>query len=118
MNNPQNMLLMQQFLFGNNAMNLQGNNMNIPQYYNNGMNNFNDYFMNMINNINKNNNMQNQNTGINFNWMPFLGNNKNNQEEISIVRTIRENTDKGQKIYKIKLTTSTVKNNKGKKYQK
>ena len=68
--------------------------------------------------MNKGNNPQNQND-INLNLMPFLmNNNKNNQEEISIIRTIKENTDKGQKIYKLKYSTSMVKNNKNKKYQK
>ena len=51
--------------------------------------------------------------------MPFLmNNNKNNQEEISIIRTIKENTAKGQKIYKLKYSTSLVKNSKNKNYKK
>ena len=85
---------------------------------NNGMSIPNEYLMNFINSMNKGNNPQNQND-INLNLMPFLmNNNKNNQEEISIIRTIKENTDKGQKIYKLKYSTSMVKNNKNKKYQK
>ena len=90
--NPQNMFLMQQLLLAMNNMNLQRNNR--PQFNNNGMNIPNEYLINMINNMNKGNNLQNQNGGMNLNLMPFLvNNNKNNQEEISIVRTIRENTD-------------------------
>ena len=115
--NPQNMFLMQQLLLAMNNMNLQRN--NGPQFNNNGMNTPNEYLINMINNMNKGNNLQNQNGGMNLNLMPFLvNNNKNNQEEISIVRTIRENTDKGQKIYKLKYSTSLVKNSKNRKYQK
>ena len=108
---------MQQLLLAMNNMNLQRN--NGPQFNNNGMNIPNEYLINMINNMNKGNNLQNQNGGMNLNLMPFLvNNNKNNQEEISIVRTIRENTDKGQKIYKLKYSTSLVKNSKNRKYQK
>ena len=109
MNNPNNMQLMQQLLFAMN--NMKGNN---PSMNNNEL------IMNMINKINQqNNNLQNQNNGLNLNFLPFLvNNNKNNQEEISIIRTIRENTDKGQKIYKVKVSTSMVKNDKKGKYQK
>jgi len=109
MNNPNNMQLMQQLLFAMN--NMKGNN---PSMNNNEL------LMNMLNKINQqNNNIQNQNNSLNLNLLPFLvNNNKDNQEEISIIRTIRENTDKGQKIYKVKVSTSMVKNDKKGKYQK
>ena len=82
------------------------------------MNNPNEYLINMLNSMNKGNNPQAQND-INLNLMPFLmNNNKNNQEEISIIRTIKENTAKGQKIYKLKYSTSFVKNSKNKNYKK
>ena len=71
-----------------------------------GNNNANEYLMKMLNDINKANNMQNQNNGINLNLLPFL--NTNNPEEICIIKTIRENTEKGQKIYKVKYSTSLV----------
>jgi hypothetical protein len=82
-----------------------------------GNNNANEYLMKMLNDINKANNMQNQNNGINLNLLPFL--NTNNPEEICIIKTIRENTEKGQKIYKVKYSTSLVQNNnKNRKFQK
>ena len=119
--NNLNPMLIQQLLNlslnGNNGM----NNSNRNQYNNNMMNNnINGYILNLLNNMNNNgNNMQNSYNGMNFNLLPFLGNNlKNNQEEISIIRTIKENTEKGQKIYKLKYSTSLVKNNKNRKYQK
>ena len=119
--NNLNPMIIQQLLNlnlnGNNGM----NNSNRNQYNNNMMNNnINGYILNLLNNMNNNgNNMQNSYNGINLNLLPFLGNNlKNNQEEISIVRTIKENTEKGQKIYKLKYSTSLVKNNKNRKYQK
>ena len=119
--NNLNPMLIQQLLNlslnGNNGM----NNSNRNQYNNNMMNNnINGYILNLLNNMNNNgNNMQNSYNGMNFNLLPFLGNNlKNNQEEISIIRTIKENTEKGQKIYKLKYSTSLVKNNKNRKHQK
>ena len=82
-----------------------------------GNNNANEYLMKMLNDINKANNMQTQNNGINLNLLPFL--NTNNPEEICIIKTIRENTEKGQKIYKVKYSTSLVQNNnKNRKFQK
>lgn len=118
-----NPILLQQLLNmnlnGNNDMNNM-NNRNINQFNNNMMNNnINNYLMNLLSNMNNNNIQNNNSNPINLNLLSFLGNNlKNNQEEISIIRTIRENTDKGQKIYKLKYSTSLVKNNKNRKYQK
>ena len=108
MNNPNNMQLIQQIFLAMN--NMKGNNPSMN----------NELLMNILNKINQqNNNLQNQNNGLNLNLLPFLvNNNKNNQEEISIIRTIRENTDKGQKIYKVKVSTSMVKNDKKGKFQK
>ena len=105
----QNMAAMQQVLLSMQNMNLNRN-----------MNNQNRYNMNMMNNMNNSNNMQNQNqnfriNGINLPFPDLIGNgNSDNQEEIRIIRIIRQNTENGQKVTKVQYKTTLVKNDKKK----
>ena len=103
------MAAMQQVLLSMQNMNLNRN-----------MNNQNRYNMNMMNNMNNSNNMQNQNqnfriNGINLPFPDLIGNgNSDNQEEIRIIRIIRQNTENGQKVTKVQYKTTLVKNDKKK----
>jgi hypothetical protein len=95
----------------------------------NSMNNLN--LNNNYNDLNNNNNMNKITNLPNFNYMNNMNNNslnkvinnnkilaflnnmtaQQNQEEFSITRKFKENTPEGVKIYKIKYSSSLVKNN-------
>ena len=95
----------------------------------NSMNNLN--LNNNYNDLNNNNNMKKITNFPNFNYMNNMNNNslnkvinnnkilaflnnmtaQQNQEEFSITRKFKENTPEGVKIYKIKYSSSLVKNN-------
>ena len=90
------------------------NNLNL----NNNYNAINNNSMNKINNLTNFNYMNNNslNKAINNNnIIAFLDkmNAQKNQEEFCITRKFKENTPEGVKIYKIKYSSSLIKNNNG-----
>jgi hypothetical protein len=102
----------------NNLINIM-NNLNLNNNYNDLNNNNN---MNKITNLPNFNYMNNMNNMNNNSLNKVINNNKilaflnnmtaqQNQEEFSITRKFKENTPEGVKIYKIKYSSSLVKNN-------
>ena len=105
--------------FMNNNLINSMNNLNLNNNYNDLNNN---NYMNKITNLPNFNYMNNMNNMNNNSLNKVINNNKilaflnnmtaqQNQEEFSITRKFKENTPEGVKIYKIKYSSSLVKNN-------